>query len=281
VNGSRAPHAIALVFLCWAATATSAVAQLYQPLPARYGITTDVRDAGATWVNPAALALSREASVGADITLDRTTGTLRLAQTGLVLQSSNIGFGWSRSRYPGGPAASVYALAVGLGDDALSLGLARRWFRGGRSTGSWDLALRAKTTPSTDVSLVWRLIGSPVVRDTVLRRWPAGVIPGAGVRLLGGHVYAAGEAELKTDLSAIRELRAAVTAALFSGFTVAVRGDLSPGFAKRGFAVVLTWRPSGGRVSLASVLPSNARSIDAVGALGAIVAIPRTSRFGR
>lgn len=263
------------------ATAVPAVAQLYPPLPARIGLTADTRDAGALWLNPASLAIAREASVGGDVTVDRTSGALRLAQTGIALQSSNLGFGWSRSRFPGGPTASVYALAVGLGEDALSAGVTRRWFRGGRSTRAWDVALRGRATPTTDLSVVWRMIGSPVLRDTVLREWPAGIIPAAGIRLLGQRVYATAEAELATDLSSVREIRAAVTARLLRGLTVAVRSDLSKDLARRGFAVALTWRGRGARMAAASVLPPSAATVDAFGAMGALVATPRTSGYGR
>jgi hypothetical protein len=154
---------LVVVLLAWVVAAPSrATAQLYPPLPARYTLTPGARDAGAVWVNPSGLALGREASVGADATLDRTSGTLRLAQYGVTFQSSNLGFGWSRSSYPGGAASNAFVLGVGLGDEALSAGVSRRWFRGGRSAHAWDLAVRSHATPATDVSLVWRLIGSPL-----------------------------------------------------------------------------------------------------------------------
>lgn len=270
---------LAVLLLAWAAAAPArATAQLYPPLPARYTLTPDARDAHAVWVNPAGLALGREASVGADVTLDRTSRTLRLAQYGLTFQSSNLAFGWSRSSYPGGSASSAFVLGVGLGDETLSAGASRRWFRGGRSTRAWDLAVRARATPITDVSLVWRLVGSPLVRDTVLRQWPAGVIPGAGVRLFGGIVYASAEAELWTNLSRVREVRVGATIAPSRSLAITLRADLSKGLARRGFAVAVTWRRAGSRLGLATLLPAGASSLDAVGALGSIISAPRSMR---
>lgn len=269
---------LVVVLFSWAAAAPSrATAQLYPPLPARYTLTADVRDARAVWVNPAGLALGREASVGADATLDRTSGALRLAQYGLTFQSANLGFGWSRSSYPGGAAANAFVLAAGLGDEALSAGVSRRWFRGGRSARAWDLALRSQATATTDLSLVWRLIGSPLVRDTVLRRWPAGIIPGAGMRLFGGVIYASAEAELETDLSGVREVRAGATITPSRSLSVTLRGDFARGFARRGFAVAVTWRRAGSRLAVATLLPAGAGALDAIGALGAVVAAPRST----
>lgn len=256
------------------AGAPPAVAQLYPPLPARYALSPGARDIRAAWVNPAGLALDREASIGADATVDRTTEHLRVAQYGASLQSANLAFAWSHSRYPGGLGANAYVLAIGLGDEALSAGVARRWFRGGRNTGAWDLALRARASASADLSLVWRMIGSPWVRDSVLRRWPAGIVPGAGLRLLGGRLQAAAETELRTDLGGVREVRFGATVMPLRSLSITVRGDLSPGFSRRGFAVAVTWWQAGSRVAVASIMPSSGVSVDAIGASGSIVAIP-------
>jgi len=270
--------AAGLVVLATAAT-SAAVAQIYPPLPARYTLSPDARDVRAAWVNPAGLALDREASIGADVTADRTTGSFRLAQYGASLQSANLAFAWCHSRYPGGLGSNAYVLAVGLGDEVLSAGVARRWFRGGRNTSAWDLALRGRASASTDLSLVWRMIGSPWVRDSVLRRWPAGIVPGVGLRLLGGHLQLAAETELRTDLGGVREVRFGATLVPTRSLAVTLRGDLSPRFARRGFAVAVTWRQAGSRVAVASMMPSSGASLDAVGAAGSIVASPPARRL--
>jgi hypothetical protein len=140
-------------------------------------------------VNPAGLVRGFGAGHGGDATLDRTGGALRLAQFGLLIQSRNLAFGWNHNRYPSGFAANRYALALALGDEALSVGATRHWYRGGLSTGAWDVAVRARATPALDVSLVWRDIGSPIVSDTGLHKWPTSIIPAAGLLLLGGRQH--------------------------------------------------------------------------------------------
>lgn len=254
-----------------------AAAQRYAAQPARYLLTTNVSDARALWVNPAALMRGLEASLGGDATLDRTGGALRLAQFGLSIQSRNLGFGWSHNRYPGGFSANDYALALALGDEALSVGATRHWFRGGLSTGSWDVAIRARVTPALEVSFVWRDIGSPIVRDTALPEWPTSIIPAAGLLLFGGRLHASMEAQVEADLSGVREVRAGAVLALGWGLALALRGDFSPTLDhRRGFAAALTWSRAASRAALVALLPADAGSLDAIGAAGLIVATPPT-----
>lgn len=263
--------------LVWAAACPrQAAAQLYPAQPARYLLTTEAADVRALWVNPAGLARRPEASIGGDATLDRTSGTLRLSQVGLSLQSRNLAFGWSRNRYPGRSTASTYALGLGLGDDALSAGVTRRWYRGGRSATAWDVAVRALVTPLFDVSLVWRLIGSPIVRDTMLHTWPATFVPAASLRLFDGRLRVGAEADVETRLSGVRELRSGAALALGGGFELTLRGAFSPSFGRRGFALALSWNRTRSRTTLTTILPADAGSLDAVGATGFLVsALPR------
>lgn len=270
--------AAAAVLLWAAACPRQAAAQLYPAQPARYLLTTDVSDARALWVNPAGLVRGFGAGLGGDATLDRMSGALRLAQFGLLLQSRNLAFGWNHNRYPGGFAANRYALALALGDEALSVGATRHWYRGGLSTGAWDVAVRARATPALDVSVVWRQIGSPLVRDTVLRRWPASIIPAAGVLLFGGRLHASVEAELETGLSDVREVRAGAVLALGWDLSLALRGDFSPTLHRRGFAVALTWNRTASRTTLVGLMPAETGSLDAIGAAGLLVATTRTRR---
>lgn len=266
--------------LAWAAACPrQAAAQLYPAQPARYLLTTDAADVRALWVNPAGLARRPEASIGGDATLDRTSGTLRLSQVGLSLQSRNLAFGWSRNRYPGRSTASTYALGIGLGDEPLSVGLTRRWYRGGRSATAWDVAVRARATPVVDVSLVWRLIGSPVVRDTILRARPASFVPAASLRLFDGRLRVGVEAEAETRLSRVRELRTGAAFGLGGGFELILRGDFSPSFDRRGFAVALSWDRTRSRTALTTVLSADAGSLDAVGAAGFLVSALPTRRL--
>ena len=256
-----------------------AAAQRYPAQPSRYLLTTNVSDARALGVNPAGLVRGMEASLGSDATLDRTGGALRLAQFGLSIQSRILAFGWSHNRYPRGISANDYALALALGDEALSMGATKHWFRGGLSDGSWDVAIRARVTPALDVSLVWREIGSPIVRDTVLHKWPTSIIPAAGLLLFGGRLHTSMEAQVEADFSDVREVRAGAVLALGWGFALALRGDFSPKLDhRRSFAAALTWSRAASRAAIVALLPADAGSLDAIGAAGLIVATPPPRR---
>lgn len=245
-----------------------ATAQLFPALPQRYLLATDAVDSRAVWVNPAGLARRFEASVGADATVERQPGSIRLAQFGASVRSRNVAFAWLHDRYPGGSGANNFALGVGLGDEALSLGVTRRWYGGPRGDQAWDVAARGRLTPLLDLSLVWRNVGSPTVRDTPY--W-ASVIPAAGFHLLEGRLVAGVEGDLTTNLGKLNEIRAGATCIVGAGVTISLRGEFSPGFARRGFAVGITLARAGTRSTLVTLLPAAANSIETVGASTAFV----------
>ena len=245
-----------------------AAAQLYPALAQRYLLTTDVRDGRAVWVNPAGLARRVEASLAADVSADRDAGVLRVAQYGLSLMSRNLGFGWKRDRYPGGTGASTFAAGVGMGDEVLSAGVVHRWYQGGQ--GAWDLALRGHATGTIDLSLVWRDVGSPVVRDTVYR---SRLVPAAGLRLAGGRFLAGVEGDVAPNLGSLRQLRAGATLSLGS-VTVSVRGAFAGAAAGRGLAIAIGLEGASYRGTMVGILPSGSGRLETFGASGALVAAP-------
>lgn len=245
-----------------------AAAQLYPALAQRYLLTTDVRDERAVWVNPAGLARRSEASLAADLSGDRAGGTLRVAQYGLSLMSRNLGLGWKRDRYPGGTGASTYAVGAGMGDDVLSAGVLHRWNQGGQ--GAWDLALRGGATGTIDLSLVWRDMGSPVVRDTVYR---SRLVPAAELRLAGGRFRAGVEGDVSPGLGSLRQLRAGATLSL-GPVVVSVRGAFTGPTTDRGFAIAIGIEGAASRGTVVGLVPSGAGGIQTIGASGALVASP-------
>lgn len=250
-----------------AAGATPAAAQLYPALPQRYLLTTDARDERAVWVNPAGLARRPEASLGADLSADHDAGALRVTQFGIAFLSRNLGFGWKRDRYPGGTAANSYAVGAGSGDELLSGGVVRRWNQGGE--GAWDLALRGRATPLLDVSLVWRDIGSPTVRDTVYR---SRLVPAAAVRLAGGRILAGVEGDVAPNLGSVRQVRAGATLSI-GPVVVSFRGAFGGSAADRGFAVAIGLEAAAYRGTLTGLAPSGAGGFRTFGASGALLAV--------
>jgi hypothetical protein len=271
----RAGFGVAAALLCAVACPRHATAQLYPALPQRYLLTTDAFDNRAVWVNPAGLARRVEASLAADLTVERAPSAIRLSQYGASLRSRNAAFAWSHDRYPGGSGANNFALGAGLGDESLSLGVSRLWYGGPRGDQAWDVAVRARLIPLVALSLVWRNAGSPTVRDTIYR---ASIIPAAALYLLQGHLVAAMEGELSGDLHSLQEIRAGATCVIAAGVAISVRGEFSPGFVRRGFAVGVTLNAAQTRSTLAMLLPGTANSIQTVGVTSALVAAEPVSR---
>ena len=250
-----------------AAGARPAAAQLYPALAQRYLLTTDVRDERSVWVNPAGLARRIEASLAADVSADRSAGALRTAQYGVSFMSRNLGFGWKRDRYPDGTAASTYAVGTGLGDDVFGAGVLRRWNHGGQ--GAWDIALRGHATGTIDLSVVWRDIGSPFVRDTVYR---AHLVPAAGVRLAGGRFLAGIEGDVAQGLGSLGQVRAGATLAL-GPVVVSVRGAFAGASAERGLAIAIGLEGASYRGALVGLVPSGSGGPRTIGASSALVAV--------
>jgi len=270
-------RALALAVALAAAASTSRLtAQVVLPAPpARYLLTTEVDDARALWVNPAGLARHLEASIGADVGVDRfATGSMALSQFGATVASRGLAVSWIHDRYPGGGAVNAYAVGAGLGDERFSAGVTRRWYRGLVSYSAWDLALRAAAANGVQLSLVGRGLGSPLP-DTTYR--PT-VVPGASVSLLDGALQVGAEWEVAAHRWRSQEIRAGGTASLGGSLALTLRADLAPDFKRRKIVLALTWNPSRARVSGFTGFSGGLGEVDQIGASGALVALRPPAR---
>ena len=252
-------------------------AQVVLPAPpARYLLTTAVDDARALWINPAGLARRLEASIGADVGVDRfANGSMQLSQYGATVGSRGLAVSWIHDRYPGGGAVNGYAVGAGLGDEQFSGGITRRWYRGLVSFSAWDMALRAAAANGVQVSLVGRGLGSPLADST----YRPTVVPGASVTLLDGALQVGAEWEVAAHRWRSQEIRAGGTASLGGAFALTLRADLAPDFKRRRIVLALTWNPSQARVSGFTGFSGDLNEVDEVGASGALVALrPPTRR---
>jgi hypothetical protein len=269
--------ALAATVGAWAAAgAAPAAAQVIPAQPARYLLTAAVADARAVWVNPAALARRLEATLGIDVTADRLAGGAQLSQYGATISSRSVAFSWAHDRFADRSSTDAFAIGVGLGDEALSVGGSRRWLRGTVRASFWDLAARAAANPWLQVSVVGRNFGSPTPRDS--GSVPS-LVPGVSTLLFGGAARAAAEWEVATRGWRSREWRVGGAIALTRSWSLLVRADLSPGLGRRRFAVALHLEAPTSRATVFSGLPAGVDGIDAVGLSGSLVA--RSSRLGR
>ena len=266
----RRALALASVLASWAVVgARAGAAQVVPAQPDRYLLTTEASDARALWVNPAGLVRVPEASIGADMTLDRFfPGGTQLSQYGLSLAGRGIAASWIHERFPPRQALNVYAVGIGLGDEQFSAGTTRRWITGAATASAWDAAARVSTLDGTQLSLVVRNIGSPHLLDSTY--W-ATAVPGALVSLLSGVVQVGGEWEVTPHTWRSVGYRAGGTVALGRGLALLLRADLSPSFKRRALVVALGFDASGSRAGAFALASGSANEVDAVGLSGALV----------
>lgn len=159
-----------------------------------YLMLATVDDVRATWVNPAGLARVLEASVMAELVVDRgLDGTLRLGQYTLGMNSRGLSLSYLRHRVPDS-TVSVWRLGFSLPFPRGSLGLAISQYRS-RSFGEDEgLDFGARFTPlaKVDLGFVARNISRPFVRGT---RLPLSAVLGAAWMAVPEMVQIAAEAE--------------------------------------------------------------------------------------
>ena len=269
--------AIALAVGLAGATASAGrlTAQVLPAQPARYLLTTEVDDARALWVNPAGLARRLEASIGADVGVDRfANGAVQLSQYGATVASRGLAVSWVHDRYPGGRYVNAYAVGAGLGDEQFSGGVTRRWYRGLVDVSAWDVALRAATANGLQLSVVGRGFGSPLPDST----YRPTLVPGASAALLDGAVHLGAEWEVATHRWQSQEIRIGGTASLGEALALTLRADLAPDLKRRRIVFALTWSPSQARVSGFTGFSGGLDEVGEFGASGALVALRPPSR---
>lgn len=146
---------------------------------------TDVRDARALWVNPAGLAVMREASVYAELGVqDPGSGRGRLRQLSAGFNARGLSFGYQRDVFDGGRRGHTYRVGLAGGAEGLSAGVAMALYRGDTKGTGWDFGVTY--TPAGAAALtvggVVANVGQPVVRGLEQRLT---FIPGATWRPLG------------------------------------------------------------------------------------------------
>jgi hypothetical protein len=260
-----------------AVAAQSAPATVGPAQPARYLLTAEAADVRALWVNPAGLALQPGASLGAELTAERSpTGDVQLSEWGAAMSSRGLAAAWVHQRYPDGASLNAYDVGLGLGNEQFSAGAARRWYRGTVRGGTWDAATRWTVWPGVAASLVARDLGSPHMGDSTY--W-ATLVPGAALRLFGGRIALAGEWEVVAHGWRSQAYRVGGSVALTDRIALLVRADLDRSLRRRALAIALDVEAPRGRVSAFGQLSGTATEVDAFGASGALVA--RTAGYSR
>lgn len=168
------------------------VAQSFAPRSADYLFAATANDARAIWVNPAGLAVVPEASIFAELVLQRSLNQdIRLSQLSFGFNSQGLSFGYNRERLVIDSSNHTYRLALARALRLWTLGVAVSHFRSDINDTGFDIGVRYRLLPSLQLGAVLRNIGQPQVRNDTL---PITGVAGVGWTVLPGFLTLTGEA---------------------------------------------------------------------------------------
>ncbi len=134
-----------------------------------YLFLTNVADVRALWVNPAGLALVPEASILAELTLERVGGDLRVEQYAIGFNSRGVSIGYQRNRLVGEKPVGTLRTGFGFPFRGGSLGVAlSRYSQDSTKSHGADFGLLYVPSVAVQLGLAVRHVGRPTVRGADL-----------------------------------------------------------------------------------------------------------------
>lgn len=267
--------------LAAAALPGAAAAQSFVAQPQHYMLTTEVFDGRSLWVQPAALARLKEASISLLFTADHVGGVTLLSQYGATIASGGLSVGWQHDEDPlSSDNTNAYVVGFGFGGPRASLGAVRRWHQGTNTKdAAWDFGGRVQPGRLA-LSVVWRDVSEPVILgDTIF----ATLVPGAALQLLNNRAQVGADWELVTSGWGTSAIRAGAMLVLPRELAVSFRAEFDANFKTRMLSMSLSWSSATTRFTGFGAM-SRAGGADHVGAWGSAVADPNRAggpRFGR
>ena len=244
-----------------------------------YLFPTDVRDARAVWVNPAGLAVLREASIYAEANVADPGSRGRLRQINAGFNSRGLSVGYQRDILDGGARGSTLRIGLAGGSQGLEAGfaVARYGGSGVRATG-WDLGALYAASPQLTIGFVAANIGQPVVRGL---RERLTVVPGLTWHT-GPNPALAFSAAARITPDSVQAYafglgwRANSTSTRWP-IEVIVRMDTDKGLRRAAFAFGLSIGGAN-RVGVVASAPGDVSRLDAVSAYGLMTREPAPGR---
>jgi len=244
--------------------ALPAAAQVVPNRATEYLHPSDVADARAVWLNPAGLAVHREASVHADLTVADPGSDGRLRQITAGFNSRGLAIAYQWDQLDGASNGHTYRIGWATSADRLALGFAGSVYRGGAKASGFDLGVLYRPWPDVTLSASALNIGQPSVRGVKL---PVTMIPGLTVRALGGAAALSAQARFPRDekMDLAFGLRAGATRRVPVG--ILVRLDTDGSLRRAGFAFGLAWG-TGDRLGATVTTPGDVSTLDAASVYG-------------
>lgn len=160
--------------------ATPAVAQYRVPEPQTYRFVSEIGNAAAIYVNPAAAGFFSASLLTGNVTFDRPESSgWKVGQYQVGIQWGSLFGGYSHDEYhdtTGFAQGDNYTVGAGFAASGNGAGVSRTWRTVGDAESSWDAGYLFVSRVGVSLGVVWRDIGSPVVRDTVLDERVVGAI---------------------------------------------------------------------------------------------------------
>ena len=126
---------------------------------------TDVRDARAIWVNPAGLAVLREASVYAELAVEQPGARGQLRQVDAGFNARGLSLAYQRDMLNDGTRGHTYRIGLAGSASGLAAGFAVAHYRGtGSAATGWDVGATYAWLQGLTVGAVIVNIGQPTVR---------------------------------------------------------------------------------------------------------------------
>jgi len=167
---------------------------LGQAFPSRsqdYLFVSLVDDVRALWVNPAGLAVVREASIMVETVFDQPElGDIRLAQWSLAFNTRGLSVGYQRDRLQSDSTNQTLRIGLARPFRRGSFGIDLSFYSSDQSDQGLNTGLNYRLLPWLRGTLVVRNVGQPVVRSVKL---PLTGLAGLGCSVAGGAVQLAGE----------------------------------------------------------------------------------------
>lgn len=157
-----------------------AAGQYRVPETQTFRFVSEIGNAAGIYVNPAAAGFFTATLLTGNVTFDRPEGSgWTTGQYQFGAQWGPLAGGYSHDEYSdttGFAQGDAYTVGAGFAAGGNSVGVSRTWRTVGEAESSWDVGYLYMSRFGAALGLVWRDIGSPVVRDTVLDERVVGAV---------------------------------------------------------------------------------------------------------
>ncbi len=222
--------------------ATPAFGQTREPEVWTYSFVSEPTRVSGFLINPAATGVGEPTRLSGYLTFDRPEDqSWSTGQYMVGLQVKVLAFSYRHDEFPdttGYAQGDAYTLAAGFATGAIGIGASRTWRTVGSAQGSWDVGWVSRTASGLSAGLVWRDIGSPVVRDSVRHER---VVAALTFRPTQARYSLSGQADYRLDGGKFKAFRAGGSLRVFQTLDVGALAEWTGDGDFEGFRIGVTF----------------------------------------